>query len=116
MIMGKWSRANCFGYAVGQNRWLTFGTRAYGDVCIQVILDYGYRQVKRKDMVLGKEYIVFKYGGSDFHFAKRSPSGQWSHKPGGQIVRPVSEKNIFEDKWLTYSQDYTSTIHIFERV
>ena len=38
-------------------------------------------------------------GDGDFHYIKRTPSGQFWHKPGGNYVRRMGKKEALSDNW-----------------
>ena len=38
-------------------------------------------------------------GDGDFHYIKRTPSGQFWHKPGGSYVRRMGKKEALSDDW-----------------
>lgn len=115
--MGKWSRANCMGYALGRNEWMRIPMwECERPITIALYLaeTYNLKLVSKSDMVLGKEYIVFRKSSQDFHFAKRSADGHWRHKPGHNTVRPMSEKEVFSGYWQNGMLYYNSTPFIFE--
>lgn len=110
-----WNKANCYGYAVGINRWL-LGDDSY-EYMPQELLDKNpsWREVKsRNDMVLGKSYVIFRYGYHDFHFMFRDDKGHWTHKMGSSRVRPISQKMALGQFWYNHGTLYTSSIYIFE--
>ena len=51
----------------------------------------------------GEWLIGFKVGAGsgdgDFHYIKRTPSGQFWHKAGGSYVRRMGEKEALSDNW-----------------
>lgn len=115
----RWSEANCMGYALGINRWLCIDDWKYRrpmDIATELAAHYNLKIVKRKDMVKGKIYIVFRKSSVDFHFMKRSKDGHWRHKPGWDHVRSISEKEVFANTW--YGSDpwtyYNTTPIVFE--
>lgn len=117
--VSKWSEANCMGYALGINRWLCIDDWRYRksmDIATELAARYNLKIVKRKDMVKGKTYIVFRKSSVDFHFMKRSKDGHWRHKPGWARVRSISEREVFANTWYgsnpwTY---YNTTPIVFE--
>ena len=51
----------------------------------------------------GEWLIGFKVGAGsgdgDFHYIKRTPSGQFWHKPGGSYIRRMGKKEALSDDW-----------------
>ena len=126
---GKWNyHNNCFGYAVNIPRWLLVEDYlqthcdTQTETYIQFILDKGYEKfnlkpVSKKDMVLGKTYVAYRYYRDDFHFMKRLPSGHWRHKQGGQPVAPISQKDVLNGGWVrSDGAVYNSKLYLFEVV
>jgi hypothetical protein len=74
-----------------------------------------WKLVSRQEMVLGKSYVAFRFGYHDFHFMFRDHRGHWTHKQGGQLVRPISQKEVFANKWVNPGGAfYTSKVNLFE--
>jgi hypothetical protein len=123
---GKWNWGNnCFGYAVNIPKWLLVGDYTQGDTHdytshLDFILDKGYERfnlkpVSKKDMVLGKTYVAYRYCANDFHFMKRLPTGHWRHKQGGSPVAAISQKNVLNDGWVREDGVvYNSKLYLFE--
>lgn len=63
------------------------------------------RKVDSPDAPLeeGEWLIGFKVGAGsgdgDFHYIKRTPSGQFWHKPGGSRIRRMGKKEALSDNW-----------------
>lgn len=130
--MGRFgSHNNCMSYALNRKVWaIPKGWRIFNDEPSRENLHYliknfetvyGLKPVSREEMVLGKEYIAFRYEQDgydiidDFHFAVRHKSGHWTHKMGSKPVEGVSEKIIFADEWAFGHHYYNSKIYLFER-
>lgn len=118
MAKKQWSQANCMGYALNKNRWMkipNWENRTTLDIALWLEKQFNLKMVNRSQMVLGKEYIVFRRSQQDFHFMRRSKEGHWRHKPGGNYVRPISEKEVFASQWVSNPWlYYNSTPYIFE--
>lgn len=113
--MAKWNRLNnCYSYAVNYpNKWLLV------DEYHQAVTDLldknpNLKLVSRKDIVLGKEYIAYRFSNDDFHFMKRGKDGHWRHKMGREAVTAVSTKYVFGQSWYTYHDNYNSKLYLFE--
>jgi len=76
---------------------------------------HGWRLVQKSDMVLGKEYVAYRWAKCDFHFIRRHKNGNWSHKVGGLTPESISQKAVFGESWSGYNgNDYNSPILLFE--
>jgi hypothetical protein len=114
-MVKPWDNANCYGYAVDINRWFVFDD-AY-EYAVDELLEKNpsWKLVSRQETILGKSYVAFRFGYHDFHFMFRDHRGHWTHKQGGQIVRPISQKEVFASKWLNPGGAlYTSKVYLFE--
>jgi hypothetical protein len=140
--MGKYSKANCLGYALGRNQFTQLGIEGeepgsegrdaidfrkpslINDIkIIRFILNrYPHLRLISKKKVLkqkkGKTIIAFRYGDGDFHFVKRhKKSGRWYHKPGRSSIRLATKEYVFNEKeWprLFVGQGYSSRLFFFE--
>lgn len=117
----NYRKANCMAYALDINRWLHPRGWDYDyEVMPQFLAkDYNLKLVEKKDMVLGKEYIAFRWGkerDNDFHFMKRGKQGHWRHKVGSTPVKVISQKEVFSPAWVTNWHSYDSKIYLYEVV
>lgn len=114
-MVKPWDYANCYGYAIDKNRWFVFDD-AY-ETAVDELIDKNpnWYLVDRKDMVLGKSYVAFRYGYFDFHFMFRDHKGHWTHKQGSQRVQTISQKEVFANHWTNPGGAlYTSKVYLFE--
>lgn len=114
-MVKPWDNSNCYGYAVDINRWFVFDD-AYEYAADEILeKNPSWYLVDKKDMVLGKSYVAFRFGYHDFHFMFRDHRGHWTHKQGAQVVRPISQKEVLASKWLNPGGAvYTSKVYLFE--
>lgn len=115
--MPKWTRdSNCYGYATNTPKWLLLDDRNYREKAVNTLLcaNPTWKLVSRKDMVLGKEYVAFRYCSTDYHFMKRNKDGFWRHKMGAQPVQAVSTKFVFGKSWDVGHRTYNSKLYLFE--
>lgn len=109
-----WNNANCYGYATNKNKWL-LSDASYSDMPSDLLeRNPHWVKVHKSEMVLGKSYVVFRYGYFDFHFMFRDQRGHWTHKQGGQPVVPISQKQVFRNRWHGDNILYTSSLSIYE--
>ena len=113
-MVKPWNRANCFGYAVGVNRWLLLEDEYENGPWELLDRNPDWRAVEKKDMVLGKSYVAFRYGYHDFHFMFRDHKGHWTHKQGGQRVAAISQKDVLHKFWPGHHTLYTSKVYLYE--
>lgn len=114
-MVKPWDNANCYGYAVNINRWFVFDDAYEYAVDELIEKNRDWYLVDRKDMVLGKSYVAFRYGYFDFHFMFRDHKGHWTHKQGSQRVRAISQKEVFANHWTNPGGAlYTSKVYLFE--
>lgn len=114
-MVKPWDKANCYGYAVNINRWFVFDDAYEYAVDELIEKNRDWYLVDRKDMVLGKSYVAFRYGYFDFHFMFRDHKGHWTHKQGSQLVRAISQKEVFANHWTNPGGAlYTSKVYLFE--
>ena len=121
---------NCFGYAVGRKKWLIMRSwrafvRDYNDfvdyftakdnAVKELYQRYGLKHVDPRSMELGKEYVAYKFGLDDFHFALRNKQGYWRHKSGDTQAKPISEEHVFAEEWYFYGNQYDSETILFEK-
>lgn len=113
--MAKWSRRNnCYGYATNTPKWLLLDG-SYSKAVYELLdKNPNWKLVKRSEMVLGKEYVAFRYGKEDFHFMRRNKQGYWRHKQGPMPVQAISTKDVFAKSWDPDGFNYNSKIYLFE--
>lgn len=114
--MAKWNRTNnCYSYAVNYpNKWLLIED-SYRNGVYQILdKNPNFYLIDKKDMVLGKEYIAYRFGADDFHFMRRGKNGHWRHKMGTRPVVSISRKEVFSKYWDSGDNIYNSKLYLFE--
>lgn len=124
--------ANCMGYALNRKKWMlpsgwddfASGWHDENEMIESLIDQFGLVPIDRDQMVLGKEYVAFRYeiiddeDGvayiDDFHFMKRHKTGHWTHKRGSLPVEGISQKVVFSDVWVNGTYEYNSEMYLFE--
>lgn len=115
--MATWhGRNNCYSYAVNYpNKWLLINDSKYSaGVDTLLRANPNFHLVSKKDMVLGKEYVAYRYCKNDFHFMKRGKDGHWRHKMGWSPVEAISTKVVFGKAWKLGGHVYNSKLYLFE--
>lgn len=126
---------NCMSYAFGVfNDWLGINAFEYSfnydedtidyeymqdvfdDCCCEIENRFAVRRVSGPNAKLleNERMIAFRIGADDFHFARRNSDGVWTHKPGTDTIREMSEDELFDDAWSTHRcYPYISEIAFF---
>lgn len=120
---------NCFGYAMNYFDWLDLDSFWYNDeedyeelsdifeeCCQELERRFELRRVWDPETRVGaNEYLIaFRIGFDDFHFVRRLSDGTWSHKPGHNHIRHMSEEELLSDCWGDYDTcKYVSDIGYF---
>lgn len=76
------------------------------------------RIIKSFDELQDNEYgIIYKTGGDDFHYVKRTKTGRFYHKPGKGKIRRMPAKEALSDVWETRFSCYSSkSIYLAKKV
>lgn len=115
--MAKWNtHNNCYSYAIDYpDKWMLINDNNYKQG-VQTLLEANpnFRRVRRNEMVLGKEYVAYRFGKTDFHFMKRGKDGHWRHKMGWSNVEAISTKLVFDKVWNFSHYVYSSKLYLFE--
>lgn len=115
-IMATWHRRNnCYSYAINNpKKWMLINQEDYSNAVWTLLrANPNWKLVSKEDVVLGKEYVAFRYCATDFHFMKRNKQGYWRHKMGGSPVTAISTKEVFAKTWALY-HNYNSKLYLFE--
>lgn len=105
---------NCFAYAVNEKDWLLVDGD-WSNPFYQFKEEHNLIPVEKKDMVLGKEYVAYRYCANDFHFMKRDAKGHWRHKMGSSHAEAISQKEVFAKSWNFGYHTYNSKLYLFVR-
>jgi hypothetical protein len=118
---------NCFGYAMGYYDWLDLESFyiieeededdlicMFEDCCNELSSRYGLRPVfPHWELEKDEHLIAFRVGYDDFHFARKNSDGTWTHKPGSNFIRKMSEEE-FNSEWCPSREcPYISPIAYF---
>lgn len=135
---------NCMGYALGIFDWLDCDTFRYiledcemnnrsfdpadptneemellnemaADVAFEVRERFNLRVIDRPAEARSTERVIaMRCSFGDFHFARLNSDGLWTHKPGGNDIRIMTEKELYSWGWCKHRYDpYISDIHFF---
>lgn len=86
------------------------------DCCVELEEKFAVRRLSGPNAVLAENerMIAFRIGADDFHFARRNSDGTWTHKPGANYIREMSEEELFNGCWCeTRHYPYISEIAFF---
>ena len=127
LVVANQYNYNCMSYALGVfNEWL--GIRAFNDsfsyddddidyeylndvfydCCLELEERFSVRRISgpTAKLEINERVIAFRIGADDFHFVRRNSDGTWTHKPGGNYIREMSEDELFSDAWSEASRSY----------
>jgi hypothetical protein len=119
---------NCMSYALGVfNDWLRIDAFKYSfvdeeyeevdydcledvfnDCCAEIEYKFAVRRLTGPTASIkeNERMIAFRVGADDFHFARRNSDGIWTHKPGGNYIREMSEDELFSEAWCKRARLY----------
>ena len=85
------------------------------DVARELERRFPIRAIRRPEAALPHERVIaMRCGFDDFHFARLNSDGVWTHKPGGNVIREMSEDELYGWAWCENRQyPYTSKIYFF---
>ena len=124
---------NCISYALGvYDDWLAIDAFAHStfedgvdleemnhifhECCVELEMEYAARRLTgpEAELAANERMIAFRIGGDDFHFARRNSDGVWTHKPGANYIREMSEEELFGECWSEHRQyPYISEVAFF---
>ena len=90
--------------------------KVFFDCCQELTEKFKARRLETAYDGIGKNerMIAFRIGGDDFHFARRNSDGTWTHKPGSNYIREMSEYELFGDSWSEHRVfPYVSDVAFF---
>lgn len=117
---------NCMSYALGVfDDWLRLDSfersfkdyqtinyeymdNVFHDCCIELEENFSIRRLtsSKATLEVNERMIAFRIGADDFHFARRNSDGIWTHKPGGDYIREMSEDELFSEAWCADRRQY----------
>lgn len=90
--------------------------KVFSDCCKELQDKYSARRLTNLNdtLLLGERMIAFRIGADDFHFVRQNSDGTWTHKPGNNYIREMSEEELLSDSWSEHRQfPYISEIAFF---
>ena len=89
----------------------------FEDCCQELIWKYNLRRLSssQEQLKTNERMIAFRIGADDFHFVRKNSDGTWTHKPGQNYIRKMSEEELLSDAWSedTRIYSYISEIAFF---
>lgn len=86
------------------------------DCCIELEERFAVRRLSgpNANLTESERMIAFRIGADDFHFARKNSDGTWTHKPGRDYIRTMSEDELFDVAWCKHRHcPYISDIAFF---
>ena len=113
---------NCMSYALGIfDDWLDINSfdctcsedeealnDIFYDCCQELEERFAVRRLSgpAASLEINERLIAFRIGFDDFHFVRRNSDGSWTHKPGADYIREMTEEELFNDSWCEDSRYY----------
>ena len=113
---------NCMSYALGVfDEWLEIDSfrctflkeeevlnDVFCDCCNELEERFAVRRLSgpAASLEANERLIAFRIGYDDFHFVRQNSDGSWTHKPGWDYIREMSEGELFDDSWCENSRCY----------
>lgn len=127
---------NCMSYALGEfDSWLVLYAfdhsfmednyeeidyacmaGVFKDCCEELEERFAVRRLTgpNDELNSNERMIAFRIGVDDFHFARRNSDGVWTHKPGSNTIREMTEDELLGEVWGDYrTYPYISEIAFF---
>ena len=136
VLADQWNY-NCMSYAFDEfDDWLELAefTHSFKDSYLESEIDYEYlnqvfiaccKEIEERfavrriadpyvELAENERMIAFRLGADDFHFARRNSDGVWTHKPGANYIREMSEDELLGDEWCEHrAYPYISEVAFF---
>ena len=135
LVIAKQYNYNCMSYALGVfDSWLCiyafdnsysyesdeidygYLDDVFWDCCVELEERFAVRRLTgpKAELKENERMIAFRIGADDFHFARRNSDGTWTHKPGSNTIREMSEEELFSSAWSIHRNfPYISEIAFF---
>lgn len=135
LVTAKQYDYNCMSYALGvYNDWLSIWAfdnsyvyendeidydyldDIFWDCCVELEERFAVRRLTgpKAELKENERMIAFRIGADDFHFARKNSDGTWTHKPGSNTIREMSEEELFDVAWSKHRNfPYISEIAFF---
>ena len=77
------------------------------ECCVELKENFDLRRLSgpNANLAENERMIAFRIGADDFHFARKNSDGTWTHKPGRNYIREMSEEELLGDAW-SEDRDY----------
>ena len=111
-IYDEWLYLNCFDnsydYNDESNVDLEYLDDVFEDCCYELENRFKVRRLKDSEAILNADerMIAFRIGADDFHFARKNSDGTWTHKPGCNYIREMTEDELLGKAWSEDSRPF----------
>ena len=81
----------------------------------ELLRRFPVRAIKQPEDANPHERVfALRCGFDDFHFARLNSDGTWTHKPGANTIRVMTEEELYSEAWCDHRWcPYNSSIHFF---
>ena len=112
-IYDKWLCLDCFDSScdyssVSADVDLEYLNDVFEDCCYELESRFNIRRLEDSKVKLNADerMIAFRIGADDFHFARKNSDGTWTHKPGCNYIRVMSEDELLGEAWSENSRPF----------
>ena len=119
-VFDSWLRIDAFRYSFAERNYSEVDYETLDDVFYNCCLELEERFAVRRlsgphaNLTENERMIAFRIGADDFHFARKNSDGTWTHKPGSDYIREMSEEELLDTAWCTHRRcPYISDVAFF---
>ena len=119
-IFDSWLHIDAFEHSFAENNYNEVDyellDNVFYDCCIELEKRFAVRRLSgpNANLTENERMIAFRIGADDFHFARKNSDGTWTHKPGRDYIRTMSEDELFDVAWCKHRHcPYISDIAFF---
>lgn len=111
-ICDEWLYLDCFDssydYNDESNVDFEYLDDVFEDCCYELENRFKVRRLKDSKAILNADerMIAFRIGADDFHFARKNSDGTWTHKPGCNYIREMTEDELLGEAWSADSRPF----------
>lgn len=111
-IYDEWLYLNCFDNSYDYNNEssvdLEYLDDVFEDCCYELENRFNVRRLENSEAILNADerMIAFRIGADDFHFARKNSDGTWTHKPGCNYIREMTEDELLGKAWSEDSRPF----------
>lgn len=109
-VYDDWLEPTAFAHSFNQNNKIDYEAMecVFRLCCKEIEERFAVRRLTGPyvELAENERMIAFRIGADDFHFARRNSDGVWTHKPGTNYIREMSEDELLGACWCISSRTY----------